>query len=339
MPTSDVSVFSQSIPASRTASFAQYTPTLPARVGIITSPSGAAVRDIIVTFRRRFPAIPLLIYPAPVQGEQAVDDICAMLRTAERHQACDVLILARGGGSLEDLQAFNDERLARAVFACSVPVVCGVGHESDITICDFVADRRATTPTAAAELISPNASEWLEALAGTEARLARCMGSRLEQLTQRIDWLNRIIVHPPQQLRGRAERLQRAFAALAGSARARLQASRIEIMAPAARLAGASPAARLMSLRDRLTRLDDSTRRTVRATIETRHQRLDYAMSRLEGANPVGLLRRGYTVVTRRDSGAMVKSAAQVAAGDRVDIRLADGRLHATIETTRPDHD
>lgn len=315
----------------------QTLPALPARVGIVTSPTGAAVRDIVATFRRRFPAIPLLIYPVAVQGERAVEEICAMLRTAGHHQACDVLILARGGGSLEDLQAFNDERVARAVFECGLPVVCGVGHESDITICDFVADRRATTPTAAAELISPSASEWLEAVGGSQARLVRAMNGHLEQWSQRVDWLNRMIVHPRQQLQARAERLRNTHNRLASAMQSRLQERRIELMPLPARLTQASPAPRVTALRGEITRLDERIRRDMRTSLGERRQRLERAMARLDNTNPLAVLARGYAMVTERDSGAIVKRTTQVANGDEVDVQISDGRLVCTVNSRRAD--
>ena len=152
-------------------------PSFPDRIGIITSPSGAAVRDVLSVLNRRFPGIPVLIYPIPVQGDDAPPQIVRMINKACQHNDCDVLILTRGGGSLEDLWAFNDERVARAVFDCQIPLVCGVGHEIDFTIADFVADVRAPTPSAAAELVSPDRLEWTNRVSRTEY-LQTC-GNRL----------------------------------------------------------------------------------------------------------------------------------------------------------------
>ncbi len=190
-------------------------PRLPKRIGIITSPSGAVLHDILTTLKRRFPAIPVLLHPVPVQGEGAAEKIAAMLKLAGRRRDCDVLILARGGGSLEDLWAFNEEVVARAIHACPVPVVCGVGHETDFTIADFVADARAATPTAAAEMLSPNQSDWLAALDAMERRLRRQLRDRLLSAHQQLDYLNaRLLQHNPrarlreQQLRSRHLRAQ-----------------------------------------------------------------------------------------------------------------------------------
>ena len=174
-------------------------PRLPKRIGIITSPSGAVLHDILTTLKRRFPAIPVLLHPVPVQGAGAAEKIAAMLRLAGKRRDCDVLILARGGGSLEDLWPFNEEIVARAIHACPIPVVCGVGHETDFTIADFVADARAATPTAAAEMLSPNQSDWLAALDAIERRLRRQLRDRLLSVSQRLDYLNaRLLRYNPQ---------------------------------------------------------------------------------------------------------------------------------------------
>ena len=174
-------------------------PRLPKRIGIITSPSGAVLHDILTTLKRRFPAIPVLLHPVPVQGDGAAEKIAAMLRLAGKRRDCDVLILARGGGSLEDLWPFNEEIVARAIHACPIPVVCGVGHETDFTIADFVADARAATPTAAAEMLSPNQSDWLATLGDMERRLRRQLRDRLLSASQQLDTLNaRLLRHNPQ---------------------------------------------------------------------------------------------------------------------------------------------
>src|SRR5579883_948667 len=166
-------------------------PALPRRIGLITSPTGAAVRDVINVLRRRFAAVPVLIYPAAVQGALAAAELIGALRLAARRAECDVLILARGGGSLEDLWPFNDERLARAIVASPIPVVSGVGHEIDVTIADFAADVRAPTPSAAAEIVVPDGAEWLARCAGAERRLARALMRRLEAQRERLRWLRR----------------------------------------------------------------------------------------------------------------------------------------------------
>jgi len=169
----------------------QELPTLPERIGVITSPSGAAIRDIISILGRRFPSIPVVIYPAAVQGDAAPGELITALATAVKRDECDVLIMARGGGSLEDLWAFNDEKLARAIAACPIPVVSAVGHEIDFTIADFVADVRAPTPSGAAEIVVPDREHWLRSVNSLAARIGRLGQRAVEDRAQSLDWLSR----------------------------------------------------------------------------------------------------------------------------------------------------
>ena len=184
-------------------------PPLPKRIGVITSPSGAAIRDILHVLRRRFCAVPVLVYPVPVQGAGAAAQIAAMIRLASARAECDVLIVARGGGSLEDLWAFNEEVVARALFDCRIPTVSGVGHEIDVTIADFVADVRAPTPSAAAELIAPNCQEWLDRLIALSRRATNCVQRTIQDRCARHEWVARRLAqaHPGVRLRHQAQRV------------------------------------------------------------------------------------------------------------------------------------
>ena len=175
---------------------------------MITSPTGAAIRDILTTLKRRFPGIPVIVYPVPVQGTEAGGEIARMIRLAGERAECDVLLLARGGGSLEDLWAFNEEVVARAMFACPIPIVAGIGHEVDVTIADFVADQRAPTPTAAAELVSPDQQEWRLRLQQLQTRLHRAAARGHESRRQQLRYLASRLSHPgrrvEERLRGMA---------------------------------------------------------------------------------------------------------------------------------------
>ncbi len=226
-------------------------PAMARRVGVITSPSGAAIRDILSTLRRRFASLPVLVYPVPVQGDAAAEAIAATIRFASDRRDCDVLILARGGGSLEDLQAFNDERVARALFASAVPIVTGIGHEIDFTIADFVADRRAATPTAAAELVSPDGAELERLLSGHRRRLRRLSEERLNRLGQHVDHLQRRLVHPRQRLGEYARRLAALRREQVLIVQARLQRLRLELARQGAGLRACSPQRRLERLAHR----------------------------------------------------------------------------------------
>lgn len=176
-------------------------PAHPRQIGVVTSLAAAALRDVLSTLRRRNPAIPVVVYPAPVQGEGAADRLAHALATAGRRAECDVLLLVRGGGSIEDLWQFNEEALARAIRACPIPVVTGIGHETDFTIADFAADERAPTPTAAAELVSPPLEAILARLAENAGRISRETARRIEYAMQAVDALARRLVHPAERLR------------------------------------------------------------------------------------------------------------------------------------------
>ncbi len=198
----------------------QALPELPRRIGVITSPSGAAIRDIISVLARRFPSIPVVIYPAAVQGETAPAELQAALQSAIRRAECDVLIIGRGGGSLEDLMAFNDEQLARSIVNCPIPVVSAVGHEVDFTIADFVADLRAPTPSAAAEIVVPDRNDWLRSLNSLATRIVRLGRRTLDDLGQSLDWLGRRLVRssPAATLERSAARLASLQQRLHGAA-------------------------------------------------------------------------------------------------------------------------
>ncbi len=215
-------------------------PTLPRRIGVITSPTGAAIRDILNVLKRRFCAVPLLIYPVPVQGAGAAEQIAATIRLASARADCDVLLLARGGGSLEDLWAFNEESVARALAECRIPTVCGIGHEIDFTIADFVADVRAPTPSAAAELVAPNGQEWSERLAGLSRRTTSCMQRLLQSRSAAREWLARRLAqaHPGVRLRHQSQRIddleqrfRRAIRSALSSASGRLNAAQRQLAA------------------------------------------------------------------------------------------------------------
>lgn len=182
-------------------------PLLPKQIGIVTSPQAAALRDVLRTLSNRMPNVPVVLYPTPVQGEGAGQKIAAAIRSASERADCDVLIVCRGGGSIEDLWAFNEEVVARAIAESHIPVVSGVGHETDFTITDFVADLRAATPTAAAQAVVPDGLEWRQRLAQLQKRFSRAANRRFEQAMQQLDFTQRRLVHPAQRIQLQSERL------------------------------------------------------------------------------------------------------------------------------------
>lgn len=308
-------------------------PGLPSRIGIITSPTGAAVRDILHVLARRFPAVPVLIYPVPVQGAQAAADILAALLLAAQRAECDVLILARGGGSLEDLWAFNDERLARAIVASPIPVITGIGHEVDFTIADFAADVRAPTPSAAAELVVPDAAEWLEAFGRWGVRLQRHIRRRLQEQRERLRWLTgrAALVSPSARLTQQAQRLDELDQALARAWRRRLQGLRERLAWLSGRAALVSPAAQLSRQSLRLQNLEQRMQRAAQAQLRHARERFQPLVRTLNAVSPLATLERGYAIVSTED-GAILRDPADAKPGTLIEARVARGRLRARVE-------
>ena len=312
-------------------------PPLPRRIGVITSPTGAAIRDILHILRRRFPAIPVLVYPVAVQGEAAPREIEQAIRLADQRRDCDVLILARGGGSLEDLWAFNDESVARAIFACRIPIVSGVGHEVDFTIADFVADERAPTPSGAAERVVPDRAEWLRALASTGQRLTLAMRRRLTDhgnaLHAREQRLAR--AHPGVVLSQHAQRLDELEGRLRLAVRTRLERATHRFSTAQGLLLRASPALRVAASRLRLDAANRNLARAMHDSVAARRQRLALAARALHAVSPLATLDRGYAIVADA-AGRVLMDPALLQPGDRVTARLARGSLEAEVVSVDP---
>jgi exodeoxyribonuclease VII large subunit len=307
-------------------------PRFPRRVGIITSPSGAALHDILEILARRYPPAAVLVYPAAVQGAAAVPALIAALATATARAECDVLILARGGGSLEDLWAFNDERVARAIHACALPLVSGVGHEIDFTIADFVADARAPTPSAAAELVVPDRRACLEALSRTWQRLDVGMRRDLRAHQARFAAAGRRLqlTHPGVRLQQQMQRLDDLTRRLAGATRAGLHRDGARVANGHARLLKRSPHLLLSECRARHAQLHARLVRAAKDRLAAGEHRLALATRTLDTVSPLATLTRGFAIVTRAD-GTLVSDAAAVADGERIEARLARGSLTAQV--------
>jgi len=307
-------------------------PRFPHRIGVITSPTGAALRDILHILKRRYPPAAVLIYPVPVQGAAAVPAVVAALQAASARAECDVLILARGGGSLEDLWAFNDEAVARAIHACALPVVSGVGHEVDFTIADFVADARAPTPSAAAELVVPDRIACLEALERTAQRLTaglrrelRMIGSRVEAIERRLR-----LAHPGVRLGQQMQRLDDLAQRLAGAARSGLHRQHTRLAHAQARLERGSPRHAVRDYRARHEQLQGRLEHAARADLARVQHRLALAQRALHAVSPLATLTRGFAIVTAAD-GRVLTEAAAVAPGEAIEARLAHGTLCARV--------
>ncbi len=308
-------------------------PRFPRRIGVITSPTGAALRDILHILGRRFPPAAVLIYPTPVQGDAAIPSIVEALETASRRAECDVLIVARGGGSIEDLWAFNDEKVARAIHASAIPVVCGVGHEIDFTIADFVADARAPTPSGAAELVAPDRNACLEALARTLERLSACMRRELRSVSSRFDAANlRLkLAHPGVRLNQQAQRLDDLEQRLNGAIRAAVQSERTRISEMRTRLVQRSPEHSIREYKARHGELSARLDHAMKQTLSRAEHRFGLASRTLHTVSPLATLGRGFAMVKRASDGALITDADSVAVGDEIHAQLARGNLTARV--------
>lgn len=304
------------------------------RVGVVTSPDAAALRDVVATLGMRAPHVGVIVYPTPVQGDGAAARIAAAIACANRrraHDGIDALIVCRGGGSIEDLWAFNEEVVARAIVASALPVICGVGHETDVTIADFAADVRAPTPTAAAQGVARPTQDWLAALDGAGQALQRRVWRRWEQASLRLDALAGRVHSPARQLVLQAQRLDHLSVALRAAGWRRWQASadrgqRVARDWQRARPDLAGALAALVQRRDALTI-------AVQRRVEQAAASLAHGAAVLDSRSPMATLRRGYAIVEH--AGSVVSSAQRVQAQQSLTIRFADGEVEARAEQVR----
>jgi len=303
-------------------------PRFPRAIGIVTSPQAAALRDVLTTLARRNPSIPVVLYPAQVQGAYAPDELCHALAKAGRRREVDVLLLVRGGGSIEDLWAFNDERLARALRACPIPVVCGVGHETDVTIADLAADRRAPTPTAAAELASPARADLLAHLSALTGRVSRCMRRDLQGRMQHVDHLARRVVHPARRMEAQRRVLEQLELRLARASELALDEAQWRVAHLLERSRARLP--NVDALRGRVQDLGERVERATQRLLAARAARVDALARALTHLGPQAVLERGYAIVRAAD-GSVVRDATTLAPGDRVRLRVARGDAEAQV--------
>lgn len=301
-------------------------------IGIVTSLQAAALRDVLTALRRRAPHVRAIIYPAPVQGDGAGARIADAIRTASARAECEVLLVCRGGGSIEDLWSFNDESVARAIVACAMPVISGVGHETDFTLADFAADLRAPTPTAAAELAANPRADWLAALEDDADALTRAMRRRLAESAQNMDWLSRRLTSPAALIRHERLKLQGWQTRLAHATRTPLTRARHALAQAGFRLSARLPqtAARRRQLLEDARRIDSGM-----ASLQAqRRLALAAIAAQLELLNPQRTLERGYAMVTDAH-GNIVRSPSQVQPRENITLRLAHGVVDVGIASVQ----
>jgi exodeoxyribonuclease VII large subunit len=314
-------------------------PPFPRRIGVITSPSGAAIRDVLEVLRGRAPHIRVVLYPALVQGREAPADLLAALQVAQARAECDVLLLTRGGGSAEDLAAFNDEALARAVAACPIPVVSAVGHEIDFAITDFVADRRAPTPSAAAELLSPDAAALARQVGRTEQRLHAILRRRLAHERQQLERLAGRLQRaaPSSRLRQQQQRLDGLDLRVGRVIRATLARRAVELSVLDRRLQAANPKRRLADLGRRFDGLAERLHLAWSGAQARRRERLAATGRHLHAVSPLATLQRGYSVLREPDSRRVIASVGELQPGATVEALLADGSARMEVREVEPD--
>jgi len=308
-------------------------PAFPRCIGIVTSPTGAAVQDILQILRRRFPALPVIIYPTLVQGSEAAAEITRTLEIADSRKDCDLLILARGGGSLEDLWAFNDESLARTIANLETPVISAVGHEIDFTIADFVADRRAPTPSAAAELATQNQEQLLAQLEGLKQRLVRAISRRLQERHQHLTHISHKlqILHPRQQILQDQQLLDELGLRLERAMGMRLTQNQQRCRQLTARLRLLSPYHRITMLEEKLGDYGQKLLHSMQNILSRKQLQFAGLSRELQAVSPLNTLARGYSITTDAATGKVLTRSSETKPGSRIHTRLLEGSLVSVV--------
>lgn len=305
-------------------------PATPRHIGVITSPTGAAIHDILTVLKRRCPAIPITLYPTAVQGQAATADIVQAIDRVQRHGLADVLIIGRGGGSLEDLWCFNEEAVARAIAACAIPTVSAVGHEVDVTIADFVADLRAPTPSAAAEKISPDQQDWLRRLAEQQGRLGQSARRLLQRLDNQLGHLSARLRDPRRELLEKAQRMDELELRLNKVIRGRLDQQKQKTDYLLQRMSAQSPRRTLKTASEQTQQLEERLALAARHLLRQKDERLQHIAQTLHVVSPLATLGRGYAIV-RDDQGRIVRKAGDLETGDQITARLGRGSVSAQV--------
>ncbi len=314
-------------------------PSFPQHIGIITSPTGAAIHDMLNVLQRRFPAAAIVLYPIPVQGIDAAEQITAMLKLADQRAECDLLVLTRGGGSLEDLAAFNDEAIARAIYASQCPIVSAIGHEIDFTIADFVADERAPTPSAAAELISPDQASLQQHLSQLSNRLVTNLHRQSNRYEATLQHLKQRLKqqHPTAQLGQHQQKINELSRRLTQQSQIRLTQAEERLNHFTARLKVLTPAHQLAQCKLRHTHLHKRLHQQMHHQLNQSKQQLSHISQQLHTISPLATLGRGYAIAQQYPSGEIIRHAATIKPGTQIKTRLAKGTLLCRVEGIEPE--
>lgn len=308
-------------------------PQKPQRVAIITSPIGAAVRDMVITFRRRFPMTELTILPSLVQGQDAAKNILKQLQRADDSNHFDAIILGRGGGSLEDLWSFNDEALARAIFAASTPIVSAVGHETDFTIADFIADVRAATPTAAAELLTPDRHQLIRQVTQQESQLIRRMSRILEQSQQQLDFTTKRIRHPKERITQQQNQLNQLAHRLRHNMQHKLAEQQTQSSNLNLRLSNNSPTHRLKRESEKIQDINTRLSRALNENLNHKQTAFARTIEKLNLVSPLNTLSRGYAIASKDQQ--VIRSINDVEQDDSIQVRVQDGEINCSVDALK----
>ncbi|UJS23120.1 exodeoxyribonuclease VII large subunit [Thiothrix winogradskyi] len=311
----------------------QTLPAFPRCIGVITSPTGAAIRDIINVLKRRCPQIPVMVYPVLVQGEGSKEQIVNAIRQADREQRCDVLILARGGGSIEDLWSFNEEVVAHAIYACSLPIISGVGHEIDFTIADFVADVRAPTPSAAAELVSPDMAALQTQVQRLFFQLQRTQQRRLQTASEHLQRLQQRLENqrPTNRLQQKVQRLDELDMRLRAALQRYLQSQQQRVMNLSSRLHLQSPQRQIPRQQAQLLRWQQYLHVLIQQRLAKARDKLQMQAGQLHALSPLATLERGYGIVRHQETGTVIRSTTALRLGQTVTTQLQDGSFESIV--------
>ncbi|MCK5829917.1 MAG: exodeoxyribonuclease VII large subunit [Methylococcales bacterium] len=314
-------------------------PEIPSQIGVITSPSGAAIHDVLSVLKRRFPAIPVIIYPTAVQGNLAKSEIVSALETANKQKQVDVIILTRGGGSIEDLWSFNEESVARAIVKSKIPVISGIGHDVDFTIADFVADLRAPTPSVAAESTVPNQSTWLSTFQSLENQLIKTIQLHILNYQQSTNWINKRLQqqHPGQKLKHHAQTLDHLESRLAHAINNKIQHNKHLLKNKLTIFHQHNPSSKIARYKEQQHYLYIRLNNTIKRQLKNLQRQHLSLVQTLHAVSPLATLERGYSIVTEPESSTVISSTQKLSINDKIKTRFAHGELISQIMDIKHD--
>ncbi len=315
--------------------FKKELPDIPTAIGVVSSPDGAAVHDIITVLNRRFPAAKVILYPVAVQGTDSAQQIAQAIFLADQRQECDLLIISRGGGSLEDLWSFNEEQVARAIFACELPIISAVGHEVDFTIADFVADVRAPTPSAAAEIAVPDTADWLVKINNYRQRLAELLIAYLKNERRHFNYLQQRLLSPQTKIEQQQQRLDRLQQQFQRAYRQLINDKRHQLDHWSVRLK--HPQQKIETQHYKIASLNDRLQQSIQNKIDNIRSNLSQQIRTLAAVSPLNTLERGYSITTESESGSVLRNVANIELGQHINVRLQQGQLRCEVKEVKHD--